>query len=47
VQAVRLVLSEGYRTKDIATPTTPSDKLLGTREMGEKILEKLSFIKIR
>jgi len=46
VQAVRLVLSEGYRTKDIATPTTPSDKLLGTREMGEKILQKLATLAV-
>jgi len=46
VQAVRLVLSEGYRTKDIATPQTPSDKLLGTREMGEKILQKLAALAV-
>jgi 3-isopropylmalate dehydrogenase len=46
VQAVRLVLSEGYRTKDIATPQTPSDKFLGTREMGEKILQKLAALAV-
>jgi len=46
VQAVRLVLSEGYRTKDIATPQTPNDKLLGTREMGEKILQKLATLAV-
>lgn len=39
--AVAKVLKEGYRTGDISSPSTPKDKILGTKEMGEKILEAL------
>jgi len=35
--AVEKTLQEGYRTRDIADQETPADKLLGTKEMGEKI----------
>ena len=40
--AVTNTLEEGWRTKDIAEINTPIEKILGTREMGEKIGE---FIK--
>ncbi len=37
-QAVEKVLDQGYRTADIWTKGT---KLVGTREMGDRILENL------
>lgn len=37
--AVSLILKEGWRTKDIASKTTPENKILGTDEMGDKIAE--------
>ena len=37
-QAVEKVLDQGYRTADIWTEGT---KLVGTREMGDRILENL------
>ena len=39
---IEKVLSEGYRTKDIIDENTENNKILGTKEMGEKIYE---FIK--
>ena len=40
--AVDGVLSAGYRTADIASAQTPDDtvqNLVGTREMGDRVLE--------
>ena len=42
VNAVDAVLKAGFRTRDIADATTPADKLLGTREMGEQIIKRLT-----
>lgn len=39
--AVDNVLKAGYRTRDIADATTPSNKVLGTAEMGTQILSEL------
>jgi len=41
-QAVADTLKAGWRTGDIANAETPTDRLLGTKEMGSKVLE---FIK--
>lgn len=38
-EAVRQVLKNGYRTGDIADAATDKSKILGTKEMGEKVLE--------
>lgn len=38
------VLKEGYRTADIASATTDPKKILGTREMGEKVREFLGKV---
>lgn len=38
-ESVRQVLKNGYRTGDIASATTDKSKILGTKEMGEKVLE--------
>ena len=35
------VLRDGYRTDDIASRDTPPNMILGTREMGRKIIERL------
>ena len=35
--AVEKVIQEGWRTRDIVTKETKKDKILGTKEMGEKI----------
>jgi 3-isopropylmalate dehydrogenase len=40
--AVADTLKAGWRTGDIANAETPADKILGTNEMGAKVLE---FIK--
>ncbi len=39
--AVADVLRNGYRTTDIAGPGTGRAQILGTREMGEKVLESI------
>ena len=41
IDAVDSVLKEGWRTKDIANSSTLSDRVLGTDEVGNKILEKI------
>lgn len=41
IAAVDNVLKAGYRTRDIANATTPPELILGTNEIGEKILERL------
>ena len=38
-EAVRQVLKQGYRTGDIASAATEKGKILGTKEMGLKVLE--------
>jgi 3-isopropylmalate dehydrogenase len=38
-RAIQVVLMEGYRTRDIANPT---DRPIGTREMGERVAERLT-----
>ncbi len=40
-QAIDQVLKEGFRTGDIANAITPPHKVLGTTQMGKKILEFL------
>lgn len=39
--AIRQVLKNGYRTADIATAANDKTKILGTREMGLKVIESL------
>lgn len=41
VGAVEQVLKAGFRTRDIADSTTPTDKILGTTAMGEQLLSFL------
>jgi len=41
INAVDQVLKAGWRTGDIADPSTPKDKILGTEAMGEKVLSFL------
>jgi 3-isopropylmalate dehydrogenase len=41
INAVDKVLKEGYRTRDIADSSTPSDKVLGTEAMGKEVLKFL------
>ena len=40
-RAVREALAAGWCTYDIAQPTTPPDHIIGTREMGSKIAERV------
>ena len=42
VQSVDNVLKAGYRTSDIADTTTPADKILHTKQMGQQILAYLT-----
>ena len=39
--AVRKALADGWCTYDIASPDTPADHVIGTREMGDKIAERV------
>jgi 3-isopropylmalate dehydrogenase len=41
VTAIDSVLKEGWRTRDIADPHTPADRILGTAAMGDQVLKKL------
>src|SRR5687767_9425111 len=41
IAAVDKVLKAGFRTRDIADSTTPSDKILGTDAMGAEVLKFL------
>jgi len=41
MDAVKEVLKEGFRTVDIADSTSNPDRILGTNEMGEKIIKQL------
>ncbi|WP_321971616.1 3-isopropylmalate dehydrogenase [Paratractidigestivibacter sp.] len=40
--AVERVLNDGWRTRDIADASTPADHILGTAEMGDKVVEALA-----
>ncbi len=44
VDAVDAVLKAGYRTRDIMDQHTDEHKILGTREMGERVLETIHAI---
>lgn len=44
IKAVEQTLKAGYRTVDIADPSTPKEKILNTKAMGHKIAEHLSVI---
>ena len=44
IKAVSDLLDQGYRTADIADPQTPLDKILGTNEIGQKMLESLDAV---
>lgn len=39
--AAQKVLKQGWRTGDLAQADDPADKILGTKEMGQKVLENL------
>jgi len=41
--AVVNVLGMGYRTADIASPDTPRENIVGTKEMGRLIISKLKI----
>lgn len=41
MEAVRKALKHGYRTGDIASAATDKSKILGTKEMGQKVLSFL------
>jgi 3-isopropylmalate dehydrogenase len=41
IDAVDAVLKAGFRTRDIANQTTSPDKILGTQQMGDQILQQL------
>ena len=40
--AVERVLNDGWRTRDIADDATPADHILGTAEMGDKVVATLA-----
>lgn len=40
--AVERVLNDGWRTRDIADDATPADHILGTAEMGDKVVAALA-----
>ena len=39
--AVTVVLDEGWRTRDIADPATPVDRILGTAAMGDEVAKRI------
>ena len=39
--AVTAVLDEGWRTRDIADPATPADRILGTAAMGDEVAKRI------
>lgn len=43
-RAVADTLKDGYRTIDIADAETPAENVLGTAEMGEKVLERIKVL---
>jgi 3-isopropylmalate dehydrogenase len=44
IKAVERTLQEGYRTRDIADPTTPHEKILGTEVMGNVICNQVRMV---
>ena len=44
-QAIMRLLEDGYRTGDIASASTPKDKILSTAGMGNKVVEYLNKVK--
>lgn len=40
-KAVDAVLDEGWRTKDLVNAQTPEDKIVGTKQMGDLVVERL------
>ena len=40
--AVERVLDEGWRTRDIADSDTPAEKIIGTADMGDKVVAALA-----
>ncbi|WP_368133362.1 3-isopropylmalate dehydrogenase [Collinsella bouchesdurhonensis] len=40
--AVERVLNEGWRTRDIADSDTPAEKIIGTADMGDKVVAALA-----
>ncbi|MBY0348234.1 MAG: 3-isopropylmalate dehydrogenase [Hydrotalea flava] len=42
IKAVDAVLKAGFRTRDIADATTVADKILGTQQMGDIVLQQLN-----
>lgn len=42
-RAVDALLADGYRSGDLKSADTPSAKVLGTRAMGEAVIERLTF----
>jgi 3-isopropylmalate dehydrogenase len=45
-EAVRQVLKQGYRTGDIAGMSTDKSMIMGTKEMGEKVLQLIRQIPV-
>jgi len=41
VASVKLVLKNGFRTRDIMDDQTDKNKILGTKEMGQKVIETI------
>jgi 3-isopropylmalate dehydrogenase len=41
ISAVDQVLKKGFRTKDIANESTAADKILGTNEIGQQVLQAM------
>lgn len=39
--AVTAVLDEGWRTRDIADPATPAERILGTAAMGDEVAKRI------
>ncbi len=44
VRAVEMTLEEGYRTADIADRHTPAEKILGTAQMGSKVVASITKV---
>jgi 3-isopropylmalate dehydrogenase len=40
--AIEAVLAGGWRTRDIADADTPSERVVGTAEMGDLVVARLS-----
>ena len=45
IQAVEMILKDGFRTMDIADSSTPKEKILNTESMGKKICFQIEQIK--